>query len=187
MRGRLAENEPLAPVTWLRVGGPADLLFMPADEADLADFMRLLPEDVPVTVIGTGSNLLVRDGGIEGAVVRLSARGFGQVERVGETRLRAGTATPDRRLAAAALDAGLDGFAFYHGIPGAVGGALRMNAGANGNETTERVVSVRGVNRAGEIVEFTHEEMGYSYRHSGAPADVIFTSALFKVSPPGAN
>ena len=183
VRGRLSLNEPLAPVTWLRVGGPADLLFMPADEMDLADFMRALPDDVPVTVIGTGSNLLVRDGGIEGAVVRLSARGFGQVEREGERKLRAGTATPDKRLAKAALDAQLDGFAFYHGIPGAVGGALRMNAGANGDETTERVVSVRGVNRAGEIVEFTHEEMGYSYRHSSAPADVIFTSALFEGEP----
>ena len=183
VRGRLAENEPLAPVTWLRVGGPADLLFMPADEDDLADFMRALPQEVPVTVIGTGSNLLVRDGGVAGAVVRLSARGFGQAEREGEVRLRAGTATPDRRLAAAALDAGLDGFAFYHGIPGAVGGALRMNAGANGDETTQRVVSVRGVDRGGNVREFTHAQMGYSYRHSSAPDDVIFTSALFEGTP----
>ena len=183
VRGRLRENEPLAPVTWLRVGGPADLLFMPADEEDLALFMRALPASVPVTVIGTGSNLLVRDGGIEGAVVRLSAKGFGSVEREGDVRLRAGTATPDRRLAAAALEAELDGFAFYHGIPGAVGGALRMNAGANGNETTQRVVSVRGVTRGGEIVELDHAAMGYSYRHSNAPADMIFTSALFEGTP----
>ena len=183
VRGRLAENEPLAPVTWLRVGGPADLLFMPADEDDLADFMRALPADVPVTVIGTGSNLLVRDGGIAGAVVRLSARGFGQVEREDATRLRAGAAVPDRRLAAAALDAGLDGFAFYHGIPGAVGGALRMNAGANGTETTQRVVRVRGVTREGEIVELDHAAMGYSYRHSSAPADIVFTSALLEGEP----
>ena len=183
VRGRLSENEPLAPVTWLRVGGPADLLFMPADEADLAAFMRALPADVPVTVIGTGSNLLVRDGGIEGAVVRLSARGFGQVKREGERRLRAGTATPDRKLAAAALDAGLDGFSFFHGIPGAVGGALRMNAGANGTETTERVVCVRGVTREGEIVELDHAAMNYSYRHSGAPEGTVFTSALFEGEP----
>ena len=183
IRGRLSANAPLDTVTWLRVGGPADLLFMPADEDDLATFMRLLPSGVPVTVIGTGSNLLVRDGGIEGVVVKLPVRGFGQVERVGETQLRAGTAMLDKKLAAAALDAGLGGFAFYHGIPGAVGGALRMNAGANGTETTERVVSVRGVDREGNVREFSHEQMGYSYRHSSAPADVIFTSALFEGVP----
>ena len=183
IRGRLAQNAPLAPVTWLRVGGPADLLFMPADEDDLAAFMRALPGDVPVTVIGTGSNLLVRDGGIAGAVVRLSARGFGTVEQVSATELRAGTATPDKRLAAAALEAGIGGFEFYHGIPGALGGALRMNAGANAAETTERVVSVRGVDRGGRVHEFDHAAMGYAYRHSGAPADVIFTSALLRGAP----
>ena len=183
IRGRLSADAPLAPVTWLRVGGPADLLFMPADEDDLAAFMRALPGDVPVTVIGTGSNLLVRDGGVEGAVVRLSAKGFGAVEPVSDTDLRAGAATPDKRLAAAALEAGIGGFEFYHGIPGALGGALRMNAGANAAETTERVVSVRGVDRAGNLREFTHEEMGYGYRHSAAPTDVVFTSALLRGEP----
>ena len=183
IRGRLTPDAPLAPVTWLRVGGPADLLFMPADEDDLAAFMRVLPEDVPVTIIGTGSNLLVRDGGIEGVVVRLSAKGFGTVERVSETELRAGTAVPDKRLAAAALEAGLGGFEFYHGIPGALGGALRMNAGANRAETTQRVVSVRGVDRQGRVREFAHDEMGYAYRHSAAPDDVVFTSALLRGEP----
>ena len=183
VRGRITRDAELAPFTWLRVGGPADVLFQPQDEDDLAIFMKAVPEEVPVTVVGVGSNLLVRDGGIEGVALRLSARGFGQVEREGANRLRAGTALPDKRLAAAALDAGLGGFAFYHGIPGSVGGALRMNAGANGEETTSRVVSVRGVRRSGEIVELSRDEMGYAYRHSSAPADMIFTSALFEGEP----
>ncbi len=164
IRGSLQAGFRLADVTWFRVGGPAELLFQPADEADLALFMSRLPKVVPVTIIGLGSNLLVRDGGIEGVVIRLGARGFGGVEPAGEDRLRAGCAVPDKALAKAALDAGLGGFAFYHGIPGGIGGALRMNAGANGGETRQRVVEVRAVSRVGEIVTLTNADMGYAYR-----------------------
>jgi UDP-N-acetylmuramate dehydrogenase len=149
IRGRLTPDALMSKITWFQAGGPADLLFSPADEDDLAAFLKILPQDVPVLVVGIGSNLLVRDGGIEGVVIRLSGKGFGQVETVSETRLRAGAATPDKRLAAAALEAGLGGFAFYHGIPGAIGGALRMNAGANGTETTDRVVEVHALDRQG--------------------------------------
>ena len=149
VRGRLTENAPLAPFTWFRVGGPAELLFQPADADDLALFLRRLDPDIPVTVIGVGSNLLVRDGGIPGVVIRLSAKGFGQAVREDGNRIRAGAALPDKRLAAFALEQRLGGFAFYHGIPGTVGGALRMNAGANGGETRERLVEASAVDRAG--------------------------------------
>jgi UDP-N-acetylmuramate dehydrogenase len=138
---------------------------------------------VPVSVVGIGSNLLVRDGGIPGFVIRLSAKGFGDVAQVSETQIRAGAAVPDKRVAAVALDAGIGGFHFYHGIPGAIGGALRMNAGANGVETRERVVEVRAVDRRGELHVLSNAEMGYAYRHSAAPADLIFTSALFEGYP----
>jgi len=180
IRGRLTANAPMDQITWFRTGGPAELLFQPADEDDLAAFLKALPQDVPVTVVGVGSNLLVRDGGIPGVVIRLSAKGFGQAEVVSDTRIRAGAAIPDKRLAAAALDAGIGGFHFYHGIPGGIGGALRMNAGANGAETRERVVEVYAVDRAGEKHTLSNEDMGYSYRHSGAPKDLIFTGALFE-------
>lgn len=180
IRGRLTPDALMSKVTWFQVGGPADLLFSPADEDDLVAFLKILPADVPVLVVGVGSNLLVRDGGIDGVVVRLSGRGFGKIEQTGENRLRAGTAVPDKRLAAAALEAGLGGFAFYHGIPGAIGGALRMNAGANGTETTERVVEVHAVDRQGNRHTLSHADMAYSYRHSGAAKDLIFTGAVFE-------
>ena len=183
IRGRLTPDALMSKITWFQAGGPADLLFSPADEDDLAAFLKILPQDVPVLVVGIGSNLLVRDGGIEGVVIRLSGKGFGQVETVSETRLRAGAATPDKRLASAALEAGLGGFAFYHGIPGAIGGALRMNAGANGTETTDRVVEVHALDRQGNKHVLSHADMGYSYRHSGASKDLIFTSAVFEGEP----
>lgn len=179
IRGRLTPDAAMEAVTWFRVGGTADLMFQPADEADLAAFLKALPEDVPVTTVGIGSNLLVRDGGIPGVVIRLSAKGFGQAELVGENRIRAGAAIPDKRLAAVALEAGIGGFHFYHGIPGGIGGALRMNAGANGVETRERVVEVRALDRQGEVHVLSNDEMGYAYRHSSAPADLIFVEALF--------
>jgi UDP-N-acetylmuramate dehydrogenase len=183
VRGRLTANAPMDQITWFRTGGPAELLFQPADEDDLAAFLKALPEDVPVTVVGIGSNLLVRDGGIPGVVIRLSAKGFGQAEVVSETKIRAGAAIPDKRLAAVALDAGIGGFHFYHGIPGGIGGALRMNAGANGVETRERVVEVYAVDPRGNKVTLSNEEMGYSYRHSSAAKDLIFTGALFEGYP----
>lgn len=183
LRGRLTPDAPMAEITWFRAGGPAQLLFQPADEDDLAAFLKALPGDVPVMVVGVGSNLLVREGGVRGVVIRLSAKGFGAVEVVGENRLRAGAAAPDKRVAAVALEAGIGGFHFYHGIPGSIGGALRMNAGANGVETRERVVSVRALDRNGKVHEFTNAQMGYAYRHSAAPKDLIFVSAEFEGYP----
>lgn len=183
VRGRLTPDAEMDKITWFRAGGPADMLFQPADEADLAEFMKSLPADVPLTIVGIGSNLLVRDGGIPGIVVRLSAKGFGEAEVVAPNRIRAGAATPDKRVAALALEAGIGGFHFYHGIPGGIGGALRMNAGANGVETRERVVEVRAVDRKGDIHVLSNADMGYAYRHSSAPADYVFTSALLEGYP----
>lgn len=180
VRGRITPNAEMEKITWFRAGGLAEALFQPVDEEDLATFLKALPEDVPVTVVGVGSNLLVREDGISGFVVRLSAKGFGEAEVVGPTRIRAGAATPDKRVAALALEAGIGGFHFYHGIPGAIGGALRMNAGANGVETRERVVEVRALDRKGNLHVLTNADMGYSYRHSSAPADLIFTSAVLE-------
>jgi len=131
LRGRLLANESLSPLTWFRVGGPAQILFTPADEDDLAYFLSKLPGDIPVYVVGVGSNLIVRDGGVEGVVIRLSPRGFGAVAAEGET-VRAGTAALDKRVAETAAAANIGGLEFYFGIPGSIGGALRMNAGANG-------------------------------------------------------
>ena len=181
--GRLAANAPLAPFTWFRVGGPAQILFTPADEEDLAYFLKRLPEDIPLTVLGLGSNMIVRDGGVPGVVIRLAGRAFGEVEILGGQRVRAGAAVPDMKVARAAAEAGVDGLAFYRGIPGSIGGALRMNAGAHGGETTDVLVEARGVDRAGNIRTFSHADMGFSYRHSEAPEDVIFTSALFQGRP----
>lgn len=180
VRGRMQADYPMAKLTWFQVGGPADLLFQPADADDLAVFLAALPADVPVTVVGVGSNLLVRDGGVEGVVIRLSSSGFGFVEPAGALRLRAGAAVLDKKLAAFALEQAIGGFEFYHGIPGAIGGALRMNAGANGAETTNRVVEVEGVTRAGEKIRLSHAAMGYTYRHSAAPDDIVFTAATFE-------
>lgn len=182
LRGRITPDAGMDKITWFRTGGAADALFQPADEEDLAAFLRAVPEDIPLTVVGVGSNLLVRDGGIAGFVVRLSAKGFGEAEPVSQTRIRAGAATPDKRVAAVALEAGIGGFHFYHGIPGAIGGALRMNAGANGVETRERVVEVRAVDRQGNLHTLSNAQMGYSYRYSTASAGLIFTSALFEGS-----
>ncbi|TYR32380.1 UDP-N-acetylmuramate dehydrogenase [Mesorhizobium microcysteis] len=180
VRGRLTPDAPMDAITWFRAGGPAELLFQPADEEDLSSFLKALPDDVPITVVGVGSNLLVREAGIRGVVIRLSAKGFGQAEATGDNTIRAGAAVPDKKVAAVALEVGIGGFHFYHGIPGAIGGALRMNAGANGVETRERVVSVRAIDRQGEVREFSNAQMGYAYRHSSAPKDLIFVSAEFE-------
>jgi UDP-N-acetylmuramate dehydrogenase len=183
IRGRITPNAEMDKITWFRAGGTADALFQPADEKDLAAFLKAVPAEIPLTVVGIGSNLLVREGGISGFVIRLSAKGFGEAEAVSETQIRAGAATPDKRVAAVALEAGIGGFHFFHGIPGAIGGALRMNAGANGVETRERVVEVRALDRKGKVHTLTNAEMGYAYRHSSAPAELIFTSALFEGYP----
>ncbi len=184
LRGKLRPNQSLKDFTWFRVGGPAELYFVPADVEDLQLFLKLLPADAPAHVMGLASNSLIRDGGLKGATVRLTMRPFndGKVE-VNHPRIRAGTGMSDRKLAAIALEAGLGGFHFYHGIPGSLGGALRMNAGANGVETTQRVVSVDAVNRQGDLVRLTHADMGFSYRNSAASKDLVFVSALFEGVP----
>ena len=182
IRGRITPNAEMDKITWFRAGGLAEALYQPADEEDLAAFLGAVPadEDIPLTVVGIGSNLLVREGGIPGFVIRLSAKGFGEAQVVSPTRIRAGAATPDKRVAALAYEAGIGGFHFYHGIPGGIGGALRMNAGANGVETVERVVEVRALDRKGNLHVLSNAGMGYAYRHSSAPADFIFTSAVFE-------
>lgn len=180
LRGKMTVDAGMDKITWFRTGGPAQVFFQPADEEDLALFLQVLPEEIPLMVVGIGSNLMVRDGGMPGFVVRLSAKGFGTVEQVGDTRLKAGAAATDKRLAAAALEAQLAGFHFYSGIPGGLGGALRMNAGANGVETCERVVEVRALDRKGNLHVLSNADMGYTYRHSAVPADLIFTSAILE-------
>jgi UDP-N-acetylmuramate dehydrogenase len=182
LRGKLKSAASLADFTWFRVGGPAEILYSPADEADLAYFMRRTPPNVPVTVIGLGSNLLVRDGGVAGVVIRLG-RGFGDIKIEDGSRLRVGAAVPDVKVARAAADAGIAGLSFYRGIPGCVGGALRMNGGAHGRETKEVVIEARAVDRKGDIHVLPVAELHYDYRHCGAPEDFIFTEALFQGEP----
>ncbi|PZU86794.1 MAG: UDP-N-acetylenolpyruvoylglucosamine reductase [Chelatococcus sp.] len=184
LRGRLLANADLAALTWFRVGGPAQALFTPADEEDLAHLLAHLPGEIPVTVVGLGSNLIVRDGGIPGLVIRLGGKAFGEIAVEEGDRLRSGAAVPDVKVARAAADACLDGFAFLRGVPGCIGGALRMNAGAHGGEVTDILIEARGVRRSGEIVRLTHADMGFSYRKSAeALSDVVFTSALFQGRP----
>jgi UDP-N-acetylmuramate dehydrogenase len=183
LRGRHTANAPLAPFTWFRVGGPAQVLFQPADEEDLAYLLAHAPREIPVCVIGLGSNLIVRDGGVAGIVIRLGGKAFGAIEATKDHRVIAGTAAPDIRVARAAAEAGVAGLEFYRGIPGSVGGALRMNAGAHGGETKGALTEARGVDRAGGVRTFSLAEMGFSYRHSQAPDEVIFTQAIFQGRP----
>ena len=180
VRGRLTANAPIGPMTWFRVGGPAEILFRPADEADLADFLKALPADVPVTVIGVGSNLLVRDGGIPGVTIRLG-RGFAEVRTVeGHDELRAGAGALDFNVALTAAEAGIAGLEFLSGVPGTIGGGLRMNAGDYGGEIKDVLVEADAVDRGGTVHRLPAAELGLSYRHSDAPADWIFTSALLR-------
>ncbi len=179
LRGRLKANAPLSDITWFRVGGPAQVLFTPADEDDLAYFFSGLSAEVPVTIIGLGSNLLVRDGGIPGVVIRLG-RGFGHIVVEDGHRVRAGSAVPDVKVARAAADAGIAGLSFYRGIPGSIGGALRMNGGAHGRETKDVLVEARAVDRSGKVHVLSNADMGFSYRHCGVPDGLIFSEALFQ-------
>jgi UDP-N-acetylmuramate dehydrogenase len=181
LRGRLLPNQSLAELTWFRVGGPAQIMFMPEDESDLGYFLANLPSDMPVTVIGLGSNLIVRDGGVPGVVIRLG-RGFNEVS-VDGTRIRAGAAVPDVKVARAAQEAGIGGLAFMRGIPGGVGGALRMNGGAYGRETKDALLEARAVDRKGNVHVLKNSDMGYTYRHCSVPADFIFTHALYQGEP----
>jgi UDP-N-acetylmuramate dehydrogenase len=179
VRGRLDANAPLAELTWFRAGGPAEVLFTPADEADLAAFMKATPTEIPVYVIGVGSNLLVRDGGVAGVVIRLG-KGFAEITEEPEHRVRAGTAALDVRVARFALEKSIDSLTFLRGIPGTIGGALRMNAGAYGGETKDILIEARAVDRSGAIHVLTNADMKYTYRHSGAAEDLVFTQALLQ-------
>jgi UDP-N-acetylmuramate dehydrogenase len=182
LRGRLMANQSLAELIWFRVGGPAQVLLMPEDEADLGYFLKNLPADIPVTVIGLGSNLIVRDRGVAGVVVRLG-RGFGEVVVEAGARIRAGAAVPDVKVSRTAQEAAIAGLAFFRGIPGAIGGALRMNGGAYGRETKDALLEARGVDRQGQVRVLANADMHYTYRHCGAPEDIIFTEALFQGHP----
>ncbi len=180
IRGKLTENLDLSTITWFRVGGPAEVLYQPADEEDLATTLSRLPEDIPVMILGLGSNLLIRDGGIDGVVIRLGGKGFGQVSTGKDLTLTVGAAVPDVRAAKAAAKAGIAGLSFYRGIPGGIGGALRMNAGAHGGETKNILLSARAVDRQGAIHELTKDDFGYAYRHCSLPKDYIFTQATYQ-------
>jgi UDP-N-acetylmuramate dehydrogenase len=182
LRGRLLANQPLAELTWFRVGGPAQVLFTPSDQDDLAYFLKRLPEQLPVTVVGVGSNLIVRDGGLPGAVIRLAPRAFGEARAEGDV-VTAGAAALDKRVAETAEAANLAGLEFYSGIPGTIGGALRMNAGANGAETRDVLIEATGVDRRGNLHTLSNAGMKFDYRNSGVDPSIVFTSARFRGKP----
>jgi UDP-N-acetylmuramate dehydrogenase len=179
LRGALEANAPMAPLSWFRTGGPAQALFTPADADDLAYFLGRLPSEIPVLVIGLGSNLLVRDGGVPGVVIRLG-KAFAEVTVEQQHRITAGAGAPDVKVASTAAKAGIAGLTFFRGIPGSIGGALRMNGGAYGGETKDVLVEAVGVSRSGETLRLTNADMGFTYRHSAVPEDVIFTHAAFE-------
>ena len=181
VRGRLTENAPLAGITWFRVGGPAEVMFRPADLADLRAFLSAKPAEVPVTVIGVGSNLLVRDGGVPGVVIRLG-KGFAEIGAEG-SRIIAGAAALDLNVARVAAEAGIAGLEFLSGIPGTIGGALRMNAGAYGRELVDVVQSAEAVDAQGTVHRLDRQGLGLGYRHSGVPEDWIFVGAEIAGSP----
>jgi len=184
VRGRILRDEALAPFTWFRVGGPADVIFLPQDEDDLATFLKGLDPEIPVTPIGVGSNTLVRDGGVDGVVIRLG-KAFGVVEARGGSRIFAGAAALDAVLAREAGKAGIAGLEFYRGVPGSVGGATVMNAGCYGSETRDVLIEAYAVTRGGERMTFTNDQMGFTYRKSAKAAEggLIFTGALFDGHP----
>jgi UDP-N-acetylmuramate dehydrogenase len=180
-RGRLTAAAPLGPQTWFRAGGPAEVLFRPVDVEDLSSFLKALPAEVPVTVLGVGSNIIVRDGGIEGVVIRLM-RGFTGIVVEGN-EVVAGAGAPDLNVALTARDHALAGLEFLSGIPGTIGGAFPTNAGAYGGELAQVLISAEAVDRGGNLHTVTAGQLGLSYRHSGAPANWIFTSARLRATP----
>jgi UDP-N-acetylmuramate dehydrogenase len=186
LRGRLLANESLAPLTWFRVGGPAQVLFTPADADDLGYFLEHLPHEFAVHVLGVGSNLIARDGGLPGVAIRLSPRGFGEAGASGNI-VTAGAAALDKRVAEVAAAANLGGLEFYFGIPGTIGGALRMNAGANGAETKDVLIEATGVGRDGSRQSFSNADMKFVYRNSGVDPSIIFTSVRFRGLPASAE
>jgi UDP-N-acetylmuramate dehydrogenase len=180
VRGQLLRGETLAPFTWFRVGGPAEALFLPADEDDLAQFLKALPSDVPILPIGVGSNLIVRDGGIPGVVIRLAGRAWAQIEVLDGARVRAGAGALDAMVAKASAKGGVAGLEFYAGIPGTIGGALTMNAGCYGSETKDVLVEATTLDRQGKRLTFTNAEFGFTYRHNALPDGLIFLDATFQ-------
>jgi UDP-N-acetylmuramate dehydrogenase len=184
VRGRLQKGAELAPFTWFRVGGPAEVLFLPQDEQDLSEFLRALDPGVPVLPIGVGSNLLVRDGGVDGVVIRLG-RGFGEVQARETDTIFAGAAALDAAVAKRAAEAGIGGLEFYRGVPGTIGGALTMNAGCYGSETKDVLVEAYGLARDGSRLTLSAADMGFTYRRSAAAAagELIFTGALYRGTP----
>lgn len=180
VRGQLLRGETLAPFTWFRVGGPADALFLPADEEDLAQFLSALPSDIPILPIGVGSNLIVRDGGIPGVVIRLAGRAWAQIEVLDGARVRAGAGALDAMVAKAAAKGGVAGLEFYAGIPGTIGGALTMNAGCYGSETKDVLVEATALDRRGKRLTFSNADFGFTYRHNALPEGLIFLNATFQ-------
>lgn len=181
VRGRLIANAELAPFTWFRVGGPAEVLFKPADAEDLQQFLQNTPSEIQVTVIGATSNIIIRDGGIPGVVIRLGG-GFAQISAEGD-RLKVGAAALDSSVAQTAAEAGIAGFEFLTGIPGSIGGGLRMNAGCYGREFKDVVVSARALDRNGQMHVLTLTSLQFGYRHCGVPSDWIFIDAVLKGTP----
>ncbi len=177
--GRIALDAPLAPFTWLRVGGPAEMLFLPKDEADLEVFLKALDPAVPVTMLGVGSNTLVRDGGVEGVVIRLG-KGFAEIKTLDPHTLYAGAAALDAQVSKTAAEAGIAGLEFYTGVPGTIGGALVMNAGCYGAETGDVLVEAYALTRAGERVILSNAQMEFSYRRAAGADGLIFTGALYR-------
>ncbi|WP_420833196.1 UDP-N-acetylmuramate dehydrogenase [Pseudemcibacter aquimaris] len=178
IKGKIEYDAPLAGLTWFRTGGNADILFTPEDEDDLALFLKALPNDMPVLPLGVGSNMLIRDGGVEGAVIRFGKK-FSSCS-VSDNEIMAGAGTPDITVARKALDASLSGFEFLRGVPGTIGGALKMNAGAYGREIKDIFKSARTMDRSGDIHELTYDDMGFSYRKTSVPNDHIFLNAVFE-------
>jgi len=182
VRGKLRDNAPLAPLVWFKSGGTAEWLFEPADEDDLVAFLKQLDADVPVMALGLGSNMIVRDGGVPGAVVRLG-KAFAKIERLDEVTLRCGGGASGILVSSTARDAGIAGLEFLRGIPGTVGGFVRMNGGAYGREVQDILVSAQVVLRNGTVEEWPANRLGYTYRHSDLPAGAIVLSAMFRGTP----
>lgn len=187
VRGQLLRGESLAPFTWFRVGGPADALFLPADADDLAQFLRALPADVPLLPIGVGSNLIVRDAGVAGVVIRLAGRAWAQIEPLDGARVRAGAGALDSMLAKGAAKAGIAGLEFYAGIPGTIGGALTMNAGCYGRETKDVLVEAVAIDRRGQRMVLSNADFGFSYRRNALQQELVFIDATFQGTPDGAE
>ena len=182
-RGQILRDAALAPYVWFRVGGPVDALFLPADEDDLAQFFKALPDDVPVLPLGVGSNVIIRDGGVEGVVIRLMGRAFASIEALPDARVRAGAGALDSMVARAAAKAGIAGLEFYVGVPGTIGGALTMNAGCYGRETKDALIEARAMTRGGEIVTLSNADFGFTYRRNALEEGLIFLDATFQGSP----